>query len=659
MLGVRPATLDNLDENQLPVAAQYLEAAGRLAEAARAYRMLGDAAKSAELLARHSRYRASGEHTASARTPSDTPDRISAIPSMRPTPSPSIRPSAPSIRPPNPGSIAPRRQSSPPVSTRQSSRPPDRASGIPTPSGVRRAEELAAQAEAAGDFARAAVLYEGINALAACVRCWMAAGQSERALTSLVRFPREDPQYRRACVLGVELCVQLDRVDFDFDHFSGPFFDGTPTNEEELNAFYRAGLLFEKHGHLDNAKEAFQKVQSVRPDIPDVAERLARIEEQARGSKADFERVVKEDDAFRAALKKAPKEERAERKESQETFPSLPELPQLPPRSRRSPPGQPEPRSSEGVAISAHAQSVANGGKPSANERAELLLQNVYNIPAGLVVSGRYKIDTMLGRGGMGAVYRAHDLELDETIAIKLFSRGSEDQTLVSRFKQELTLARQISHPNVIRLYDLGVQGSVRFITMELLAGRDLADRMEEEGRDLDRDLGYLIQVCRGLQCVHERGVVHRDLKPENLFVTNDGVVKLMDFGIAKRQSTQGNLTVQGFSAGTPAYMSPEQIENFAATTHLSDIYSLGVIAYRLFTGELPFENENPMAVLMKHLKEVPRPPSEVDPSVPEELEYIILQLLEKDPAARIQSCAEIASDIDALRTRLASPRRR
>jgi serine/threonine protein kinase len=182
---------------------------------------------------------------------------------------------------------------------------------------------------------------------------------------------------------------------------------------------------------------------------------------------------------------------------------------------------------------------------------------------------------------------------------------------------------------------------------------------MEEEGRDLIRDLGYLVQVCRGLQCVHERGVVHRDLKPENLFVTDDGIVKLMDFGIAKRQSTQGNLTVQGFSAGTPAYMSPEQIENFAATTHLSDIYSLGVIAYRLFTGELPFENENPMAVLMKHLKELPRPPSEIDPSIPDELEYMILQLLEKQPSSRIQSCAEIASDLENLRGRLASPRRR
>ena len=257
----------------------------------------------------------------------------------------------------------------------------------------------------------------------------------------------------------------------------------------------------------------------------------------------------------------------------------------------------------------------------------------------------------------MAIVYRAHDRELDETIALKLFTHTTGDPALLSRFKQELALCRQITHPNVVRLYDIGSHNEVRFFTMELLSGVDLATQIDQ-GRDLVRDLGYLVQLCEGLQCVHEKGVVHRDLKPENVFVTHEDVVKLMDFGIAKRRKSEGNLTMDGFSAGTPAFMAPEQINNFASVTHLSDLYSLGVIAYRLFTGVLPFESESPMAVLVKHINEAPAPPSTHEPSIPDELEYVIMQLLEKDPRRRVQSCRELARDLAELRSRLMASRR-
>lgn len=522
-----------------------------------------------------------------------------------------------------------------------------------------RAEFQAARsAEESGDHAKAAVLYEAAGALGAAVRCWIAAGRQSKALSVLIRIPKDDPQYGRACALAIQLADSLDHVDFTFDQFTAKFLAGTPESDEELGAFYRVALLYERQGLLENAHDALRKVVAARPSFAEARAHLADVERRLRGSPADIARVVKEDEAFRKASSVArPKS--GKDAETEDTFPSLPALPVPPQRPGR----QVNPPSDPPAAADTHERNSAPPASvPPAGGRVEALLQNVYNVPSGIIVAGRYKIEDMLGRGGMAAVYRAKDLELDETIAIKLFSRGTDDATLLSRFKQELTLARQISHPNVIRLYDIGTHGSTRFITMELLAGADLATRIEQ-GRELLRDLGYLVQACRGLGCVHERGVVHRDLKPENLFVTDDGVVKLMDFGIAKRRNAddepKGNLTRAGFTAGTPAYMAPEQINDFRSVTHLSDLYSLGVIAYHLFTGVLPFDSDNSMAMLMKHLHEPPRPPSEHEPTIPDELEFLILQLLEKDPARRIQSCAELARDLDALRQRLAATKRR
>ncbi len=529
--------------------------------------------------------------------------------------------------------------------------------------------EAARAAEGRGDHRRAAELYERAGALGAAVRCWMAAGNRERALATVVRLPRDDKQYGRASALAIELASSLDQVDFVFDQFTARYLAGTPETEEELVAFYRAGVLYDRHGYPENAKDVLTKVVAAAPDFLDARQRLAELNQKIRGSAEEFARVVKEDDVFRRASAPPPRPV-VTNGAGNDTFPELPELPPPPVRSARTPVDRRDTPTQEArgdamgppstKASTQNPQPAASAAAPPVGGRVEALLQNVYAVPSGLVVSGRYRIEALLGRGGMAAVYRAHDLELDEQIAIKLFARGADDAVLLSRFKQELSLARQISHPNVIRLYDIGTHGVVRFITMELLAGTDLAEVIVQ-GRDLVRDLGYLVQVCRGLACVHERGVVHRDLKPENLFVTNDGTVKLMDFGIAKRKAEErkGNLTQQGFTAGTPAYMAPEQISDFASVTHLSDLYSIGVIAYQMFTGVLPFDSENQMAVLMKHLKDPPAPPSTHAPNIPDELEFFILQLLEKEPGRRLQSCAELARDLEALRQRLVSTKRR
>ncbi|NUO52862.1 MAG: serine/threonine protein kinase [Polyangiaceae bacterium] len=518
--------------------------------------------------------------------------------------------------------------------------------------------EAARVAESAGDHVRAAEMYERVGALGASVRCWIAAGRRERALATIVKLPRDDPQYGRACALAIELASSVDEVDFDFDQFTGKYLAGLPESVEELTAFYRAGVLYERHGYVEHARDALSKVVRRDARFQDASARLMEIERKLRGSAEEFARVVNEDAAFRKADAKPPRPpEPVEEAHGTGTFPSLPELPPPPVRGPRTPPTRQAAKGDGSSAPTEHGVAPVASGQ----SRVEALLQNVYSIPSGLVVAGRYRIETLLGRGGMAAVYRAKDLELDELLAIKLFARTDSDAVLVSRFKQELSLARQISHPNVIRLYDIGTHGHSRFITMELLSGSDLADVIEN-GRDLLRDLGYLVQVCKGLQCVHERGVIHRDLKPENLFVTTEGVVKLMDFGIAKRRASESgerNLTQQGFTAGTPAYMAPEQISDFASVTHLSDLYSIGVIAYQMFTGVLPFDSDNQMAMLMKHLRETPVPPSEREPNLPDELEYFILQLLEKEPQRRIQSCSELARDLEALHNRLLANKRR
>jgi serine/threonine-protein kinase len=251
----------------------------------------------------------------------------------------------------------------------------------------------------------------------------------------------------------------------------------------------------------------------------------------------------------------------------------------------------------------------------------------------------------------MAAVFRAHDLELGEPIALKVFATSVDDAQLLERFKQELRISRQLSHPNIIRVHDIGVWRGHRYISMELLVGADLRAQMPP-GEPLApaRAVNYLVQACAGLQCAHDRGIIHRDIKPENFFVTRDGVLKVMDFGVAKAQSaTPQNLTVAGMIGGTPAYMAPEQINSFSAAIPASDLYSLGVVAYEMLTGMLPFNSPELMPLLVMHLSQPPPPPRTINPNLSPALESIILELLAKDPSKRPTSARELALKLRAL----------
>jgi serine/threonine-protein kinase len=269
----------------------------------------------------------------------------------------------------------------------------------------------------------------------------------------------------------------------------------------------------------------------------------------------------------------------------------------------------------------------------------------------GQVFAGRYRIEAEVGQGGSATVYRALDLELNELVAVKIFRLALQIDTLLARFKLELSLARQLTHPNIIRLFDMGTHEGFRYLTMEYLEGSDLASRLLTLGKPLPviEGLRYLEQACMGLQAAHDCGVVHRDVKPHNLFVTTSGQVKLMDFGIAKKERTHG-VTVAGMIAGTPEYMSPEQINDFSNVTHLSDLYALGATAYVMFTGSPPFNQPEVMAVLMAHVNTPAPSPRLRNPAIPPELEAAILRLLEKDPARRFGSARELADVVRQIR---------
>jgi len=189
---------------------------------------------------------------------------------------------------------------------------------------------------------------------------------------------------------------------------------------------------------------------------------------------------------------------------------------------------------------------------------------------------------------------------------------------------------------------------------MELLEGSDLATLMTTAGKPLSFDVGlrYLEQVCTGLQLAHERGVIHRDIKPQNLFITQDGVAKVMDFGIAKRLRAPG-VTVAGMIVGTPEYMAPEQATGFSSVTALTDLYALGATAYMMFTGRPPFNYPDLVALLTAHATERPASPRVHNPAIDSELEGVILRLLEKEPAKRFTSAREVAESLQAIRERL------
>lgn len=270
-------------------------------------------------------------------------------------------------------------------------------------------------------------------------------------------------------------------------------------------------------------------------------------------------------------------------------------------------------------------------------------------LTTGSTFGTRFQIIEELGKGGMGRVYKALDKEIKEKIALKLIkSEISADEKTIERFRNELKLARQISHKNVCRMYDLNKEDGAYYITMEYVSGEDLKSFIRRAGiLGAGKAIYIAKQVCEGLTEAHRLGVIHRDLKPQNIMIDKDGNAKILDFGIARSLKTKG-ITGSGVMIGTPEYMSPEQVEG-KEVDQRADIYSLGIILYEMVTGKVPFEGDTPFTIGVKHKSVPPIPPKEINPLIPDHLNRVILRCLVKDKEKRYSSTEELRTELESV----------
>jgi len=256
-------------------------------------------------------------------------------------------------------------------------------------------------------------------------------------------------------------------------------------------------------------------------------------------------------------------------------------------------------------------------------------------------ISQRYDVLSLAGQGGMGVVYRVRDRETNDVVAIKILKPEiAADDTLVERFKNELRLSRKITHKNVCRIHDFNRSATLSFITMEFVEGESLREFLYRRSKvPVTEGLPWALQLCEGMHEAHAQGVVHRDLKPENIMLDKSGTAKIMDFGIARSLERKGTLT--STLIGTPAYMAPEQAEGKPIDRRV-DVYALGLIMYEMFTGLPAFQADTPVGFALKQVRERPRSPRELEPSVSPRLAEAILKCLEKDPQRRFQSVEQL-----------------
>ena len=273
---------------------------------------------------------------------------------------------------------------------------------------------------------------------------------------------------------------------------------------------------------------------------------------------------------------------------------------------------------------------------------------------------GSYSVMSILGEGGMGQVYLARDTRLGRLVALKILPPGvSTDPERQRRFLQEAQVASALNHPHIVTLYDVGCDGGVDFLVMEYVKGQTLNGLIPRNGLNLKKAFKYSIEIADAVACAHAAGIIHRDLKPGNIMVTDDGTVKVLDFGLAKltempravesNAPTSTAITERGAILGTTAYMSPEQAQGMPADAR-SDIFSFGVVLYEMLAGQRPFRSANRISTLAAILEQEPQPLSETDPRIPRELERVVLRCLRKDPAHRFQHMADVKVALEELK---------
>ena len=273
----------------------------------------------------------------------------------------------------------------------------------------------------------------------------------------------------------------------------------------------------------------------------------------------------------------------------------------------------------------------------------------------GEILVNRYEIIEKVGDGGMALVYRAKDTLLNRIVAVKVLrEQFASDDEFIERFRREAQSAASLSHPNVVNIYDVGHTGSTHFIVMEYVDGENLSDLIKTKGELSEHFIVSVgMQIATGLAHAHHHGIIHRDIKPHNILITNEGRVKVTDFGIAQAMSS-ANLTQTGVVLGSVHYFSPEQARgvNIQAA---SDLYSLGIVMYEMIVGKQPFRGDTPISIALKQIQEMPIPPRQYRPDLHRGLEQLVLQLLAKEPEQRPKSADEVVRILKGIDRELGS----
>ena len=265
----------------------------------------------------------------------------------------------------------------------------------------------------------------------------------------------------------------------------------------------------------------------------------------------------------------------------------------------------------------------------------------------GKLLGGRYEIIEKIGNGGMATVYRATDKVLKRDVAVKILrDEFTTDEEFIKRFEVEAQSAARLTHPNIVSIYDVGVEDNFNYIVMELIRGKTLKEIILEEKGPLPWkwSVNVAIQIASALETAHRNNIIHRDIKPHNIIITEDGIAKVTDFGIAKAVSNS-TITAFGTTIGSVHYFSPEHARG-GFTDAKSDLYSLGVVLYEMVTGKVPFDADTPVSVALKHMQEKPQEPIEVNPNVPMAVNKIIMKALQKDTNLRYQTATDMLEDL-------------
>ena len=268
----------------------------------------------------------------------------------------------------------------------------------------------------------------------------------------------------------------------------------------------------------------------------------------------------------------------------------------------------------------------------------------------GKKLDGRYEISELIGMGGMADVYKAIDIIDDKIVAVKILKNEfAENEEFLRRFRNESKAIAVLSHPNIVKVLDVGFTDKIQFIVMEYIDGITLKEYIEQEGVLRWKDcVHFTVQILRALQHAHDRGIVHRDIKPQNIMLFTDGTIKVMDFGIAKFAREEGK-SITDKAIGSVHYISPEQARG-DLTDDKSDIYSVGVMMYEMLTGKKPFDGDNAVSIALMHMQNEPENPGNINPNIPAGLQEIFLHAMEKEPSKRYQSAAEMIKDIERFK---------